>query len=199
MASESKKRRGGSKRKASGTGRELKNNETAFVSFAPTALHPEGEPIIARSDEGRYRYLGNIPDYADIKVDTDSSDYKQAQRDYNVKLRLLSNGGVEVSKGGLYSRARTYTNIDNFKQDVIHRINSRASFDIAELGSLQKGYISQIKAEYYRGLVKKNSSSMALKAMNEAIKGDMQSIKSRLDVAEKAKRKLTQIIDQAKK
>lgn len=192
--------RGGEKRSAGGsTGRGLKNGETAFASFAPTPLNPDGESIIARSADGRYRYLGNIPNYDDIRVDTESSDYKQAQRDYNVTVRFYPDGKVKVIKGGLYDRDKTYKSAEDFRKDVSKRIESRASYDKQELSSYQKGYLSQIEAEYYRGIVKKNSSAQAVKKLNEAVKGNMSTAKTRLEVADKAKRRINQVIDGGKR
>ena len=182
-----------------GNGGRMQKGETPFVSFAPTPLRPEGEPIIARSNDGRYRYMGNIPKYEDIRVDTESSDYKQAQRDYNVTARFYPDGQVKVVKGGLYDRDKTYKSAEDFRKDVSKRIESRASFDKQELSSIQKGYISQIEAEYYRGIVNKNSSAQAVKKMNEGIKGDMASVKARLEVADKAKRRINQVIDSGKR
>lgn len=74
-----------------------------------------------------------------------------------------------------------------------------AAKSMAELDSLKKGRISQIQAEYFRGVVRRNSSSMAIKEMNEGIRNDMQSIKERLTVAERAKSKVNQVIDNLKR
>lgn len=173
----------------------LKNGETAFASFAPTPLRPEGEAIIARTADGGYRYMGNIPTWDSIKTDTDSDEYKQAQKDFNVKARFYPDGHIEVVKGGLYDRNKSYKNADAFREDVSKRIDSRSEFDKRDRDSISKGRISQILAEYYRGIINKNSSSMAIKKMNEGIRNDMQTIKTRLEVADKAKRKINQVIE----
>ena len=177
----------------------LKQGETPFVSFPPTPLKPEGEAIIAKTADGGYRYMGNIPAWDSISTDSGSDEYKQALRDYNVKARFYPDGHVEVVKGGLYDRAKNYKNTNEFRDDVTKRIDSRSEYDKRERDSIEQGRISQIKAEYYRGVVRKNSSSMAIKQMNEGIRSDMKSIKTRLEVAEKAKRKLNQVIENAAK
>lgn len=181
-----------------GSGR-LRNGESAFVSFAPTGLNPNGEAIIAKTSDGGYRYMGNIPDYDNIRIDSDSSDYKQAQRDFNVKASMSEDGRITVQKAGLYDRKKTFKDAETFRKDVIKRIDSRSQYDKDELDSLKKGRISQIQAEYYRGIVKNNTSSMAIKKMNEGIRNDMQAVKARLEVAGKAKSKANQVADSLKR
>lgn len=184
---------------ATANNRSLHNGESAFVSFTPTALHPQGEPIIAKLADGGYRYMGYIPAYDNIRVDSESSDYKQAQRDFNVRASMSEDGRITVQKAGLYDRKKTFKDAESFRKDVIKRIDSRSQFDKNELDSLKKGRISQIQAEYYRGVVRKNTSSMAIKKMNEGIKNDMHSIKARIEVAEKAKTRINQVIDSGKR
>lgn len=185
--------------RADATGGGIKKGETAFASFAPTALHPEGEVVIARTADGVYRYVGNIPDYDRIRVDSDSSEYKQAQRDFNVTVAMDSNGRVTVKKGGLYDREKTYNDAEAFRADVKKRIDSRSSWDTRELDSLNQGRLSQIEAELYRSIVRKNSSSMAVKKINEAMSTKMQNVKTRIEVAEKAKRTADRVTDSLKR
>lgn len=177
----------------------LRNGESAFVSFPPTALNPDGEAIIAKTSDGGYRYMGHIPNYDYIRIDSDSADYKQAQREYNVKASMTADGQITVQNAGLYNRKKTFKDAEAFRKDVIKRIDSRSQFDKDELDSLKKGRISQIQAEYYRGVVKKNSSSMAIKKMNEGIRNNMQATKERLTVAERAKAKANQLADSLKR
>lgn len=177
----------------------LKPGESPFISFPPTPLKPEGEPIIARTEDGGYRYMGHIPAWDDIKVDTDSQAYKRAVRDYNVKAVMNSNGEITVKRGGLYARDKTYKNVDAFEKDVKKRIDSSSSFDVSAREGIQQGRISQISAEYFRGVVKNNTSSMAIKKMGESIRQSMADTKARLDVAEKAKRKLGQMVETMKR
>ena len=79
---------GGGAAPTSSSNSKLRNGETAFASFAPTGLNPNGEAIIAKTSDGGYRYMGHIPDYNNIRVDSESSDYKQAQRDFNVRASM---------------------------------------------------------------------------------------------------------------
>lgn len=190
---------GGSGGGGSASASNLRNGESPFASFSPMPLKPEGEPIIARTADGGYRYMGHIPDYDNIRIDRDSADYKQAQRDYNIKASMTANGQIVVQNAGLYNRKKTFKDVETFRKDVIKRIDSRSQFDKDKLNSLKKGRISQIQAEYYRGVVKKNSSSMAIKKMNEGIRNNMQATKERLTVAENAKAKVNQIVDNLKR
>lgn len=192
-----KNNRGGKVGKASSGG--LRAGESPFVSFPPTPLKPEGEPIIARTADGGYRYMGHIPSWDSIKVDTDSQAYKRAQRDYNVKAVVNSNGEITVKRGGLYARDKTYKNVDAFEKDVKKRIDSSSSFDVSHRESIEQGRISQISAEYYRGIVRNNTSSMAIKKIGESLRQDMSDSKARLDVAEKARRKVDQMVDTIKR
>ena len=185
--------------KASSGNSGLRNGETPFVSFAPTGLRPDGEPIIAKTADGGYRYMGNVPDWDRIRVDSESDDYKQAQRDFNVTVRMDTDGKITVKKGGLYDRDKSYKDAEAFRTDVKKRIDARSSFDKREKDSLTQGRISQIEAEYYRGIVRKNSSSMAVKKITEGMQNNMQTVKTRLEVAEKAKRKADQAIDSLKR
>lgn len=191
--------RGGSGGGGSASVSNLRNGESPFVSFSPTSLKPEGEPIIARTADGGYRYMGHIPNYDDIRIDRGSADYKQAQRDYNVKVSMTADGQIAVQNAGLYNRKKIFKDTETFRKDVVKRIDSRSQFDKDELDSLKKGRISQIQAEYYRGVVRKNTGSMAIKKMNEGIRNNMQAIKERLTVAENAKAKVNQIVDSLKR
>ena len=192
-----KNNRGGKVGTASSGG--LRAGESPFVSFPPTPLKPEGEPIIAKTEDGGYRYMGHIPSWDSIKVDTDSQAYKRAQRDYNVKAVVNSNGEITVKRGGLYARDKTYKNVDAFAKDVKKRIDSSSSFDVSHRESIEQGRISQISAEYYRGIVRNNTSSMAIKKIGESLRQDMSDSKARLDVAEKARRKVDQMVDTIKR
>lgn len=178
---------------------KLKKGETPFVSFAPTGLNPDGEVIIAKTADGGYRYLGRVPNWEDVKIDTASSEFKQAQRDYNVKASFYDNGQVVVAKGGLYDRAKTYKNRKDFQKDVTKRIESKRSLDEKAQDSINQGRISQIEAEYYRGIVRKNSNAQALKKINGAISTDMKNIKTRLSVAYMAEKRLNDLIDRSKR
>ena len=177
----------------------LKTGEEAFVSFAPTGLRPEGEPIIAKTADGGYRYLGEIPDYDRIRVDSNSDEYKQAEKDFNVTVRMYADGTLKVMKGGLYDRTKTYKDAEAFRKDVKKRIDARSSYDTKELDSLKQGRISQLEAESFRGIVKKNSSSMAVKKMNDTMRTNMQNVKARIKVADKAREKADRVTDSLKR
>ena len=187
--------RASGKSSTSGEGSEASNNglkpgESAFASFSPDSLHPDGEPVIAKTEDGGYRYMGSIPQWNEVTVDKQSQDYKQAKQDYNVRLSVLSDGTVKVEKGGLFERGKTFKSVKEFQKDAEKRIDSRSRFDIAEKNSLQSGRIPQIQAEYFRGVVRKNSSSMALKKMTNGITQSMQAVKARLAVADMARQKI---------
>ncbi len=169
---------------------DLKPGESAFASFPPTSLHPDGEPVIAKTADGGYRYLGYIPKEDDVTVDKSSQDYKQAKRDFNVKLAIAKDGTVQVSEGGLYSRQRTFNSLSAFRADALKRLDRSSQHDKDQMESLQSGRISQIQAEYFRGIVRKKSSAAALKDMKNAMAENVKAVKARLEVAENAKTKL---------
>lgn len=181
------------------SGGRLRSGETAYVSFSPTKLHPEGEPIIAKTADDSYRYMGKIPEWDDINVDKTSADYNRAKKDYDLTATFTPNGEVIVKKGGLYSRGKKFENINAFKKDAIQRIEAREKYDLADKNSLINGRISQIQAESYRKIVRENSSSMAIKKMNDDIKDNMQAVKARLEVAEFVKSRIPHLGEKANK
>lgn len=167
--------------------------ETAFVSFQKSKLNPNGKPIVTKTQDGGYRYLGYIPKEDDVTVDKSSQDYKQAKRDFNVKLSVAKDGTVQVSNGGLYSRQRTFKSVLEFKNDALKRIDKISQIDKDKMKSLQSGRISQIEAEYFKGIVRKKSQAAALKDMKYAMAENVKAVKARLEVAENAKAKLKMI------
>lgn len=169
------------------------NGDEAFVSFPKTKLNPNGKTIVTKTQDGGYRYLGYIPKEDDVTVDKSSQDYKQAKRDFNVKLSVAKDGTVQVSNGGLYSRQRTFKSVSEFKKDALKRIDKISQLDKDKMASLQSGRISQIEAEYFKGIVRKKSQSAALKDMKYAMAENVKAVKARLEVAENAKAKLKMI------
>lgn len=152
------------------TNSQLYNGESAFVSFAPSALHPNGEPIIAQDQSGGYRYLGNVPNWTQIQVDRNSPEYKQTQRDYNMKWTVHKDGSVTVQKGGLYPREKKYKTQKEFRRDVEKRIDSRSRYDDTAFNNKVHGKLTQIEAENLKTIARNNSKSQALKKMNAYMK-----------------------------
>ena len=168
-------------------------NERAFASFAPTPLHPDGEAVVSLDSDGRYKYLGRVPNWTQIRVDKDSAEYKRERNDYNIRLSVHSDGSVTVEKGGLYDRKKTYKTKKAFLKDAEKRMDSRSSFVTASLNSKVHGGISQIEAEKFKSIVRNNTKSMAIKKMNSIMQDTMKSIVTRYTAAQDAKEKLKQL------
>ena len=177
----------------------LKEGETVSVRFPKTPLHKGGEPIIARTADGGYRYLGHVPSWDDIKVDRESKEYKRAERDFNVTAQMSSDGKITVKKGGLYARTKTYKDAESFETDVQKRIDMQVLFSRASRDAYAQGRISELEVHNFANIVRTESPSMALKKMNASIRESMQSDKTRLEAAESAKRKINQAIDDMKR
>lgn len=185
--------RGSSKAGNGGNAAKIKHGETVFAAFPSNSLHPNGDAIITRTSDDRYRYLGFVPNYDSIQIDKNSADYRRAERDFNIKAKITANGEVVVSAAGLYPRKKTYKSVDDFKKDAMKRISSRSEHNDAELRALKDGYVSQIQAENWKTLLAKKTPSDALKQMQKDIKEDMKYLKERQKAADMARAKIKRI------
>lgn len=178
------------------TNSQLYNGESAFVSFAPSALHPNGEPIIAQDQSGGYRYLGTVPNWTQIQVDRNSPEYKQIQRDYNMKWTVHKDGSVTVQKGGLYPREKKYKTQKEFRRDVEKRIDSRSRYDDTAFNNKVHGKLTQIEAENLKTIARNNSKSQALKKMNAYMKDALTSATIRYRAIQDVKTRFRELTDQ---
>ena len=185
--------RGSSKAGNGGNAAKISHGETVFAAFPPNSLHPNGDAIIAKTSDDRYRYLGFVPNYDSIQIDKNSSNYRRAERDFNIKAKITANGEVVVSAAGLYQRKKTYKSVNDFKKDAMKRVNSRSEYNDAELRALKDGYVSQIQAENWKSLLTKKTQSDALKQMQKDIKEDMKYLKERQKAADVARAKIKRI------
>ena len=173
---------------SSGSSPDLRANESVFLLNGKT-------PVIALSDDGSYRYLGFIPNWTTMQADNQSQAYKQAIRDYNIKLQTHSDGTVTVEKGGLYSRKRTFKSKSEFKKDAEKRLSDSGFRDVSRLSDIEKGIIPQIQAENFRSITRRLSSSMATKEMNKQIRETMQGAVDRYSAYQTAKTKLQNLFN----
>lgn len=167
---------------------DLRANESVFLLNGKT-------PVIALSDDGSYRYLGFIPNWTAMQADRQSQAYKQAIRDYNIKLQTHSDGTVTVEKGGLYSRKRTFKSRSEFIKDADKRLSDSGFRDSVRLSAIARGIIPQIQAESFRSITRRMSSSMATKEMNRQIRETMQEAVDRYHAYQTARTKLQNLFN----
>lgn len=174
---------------------DMRKGETRFAGFAPSPLHPDGETVISKDDDGRYRYLGRVPNWTEMRVDKDSPEYKNRLKEYNINLTKHSDGSITVQKGGLYERQKKYKSKKEFLKDAEKRMNSRSHYDDIEFNSKVNGRLSQIEAELYKRIINTSTKSDALKKMNRNFKNALQSALVRYQAGQDAKAKLKQLAD----
>jgi hypothetical protein len=173
---------------SSASSSDLRANESVFLLNGKT-------PVIALSDDGSYRYLGFIPNWTTMQADKQSREYKQAIRDYNIKLQTHSDGTVTVEKGGLYSRKRTFKSKSAFIKDAEKRLRDSSILDDSRLSDIIHGIIPQIQAENFRSITRSMSSSMAAKEMKKQIRETMQAAVDRYSAYQTAKTKLQNLFN----
>ena len=172
---------------------DMWKGETRFAGFAPSPLHPDGETVISKDDDGSYRYLGRVPNWTEMRVDKDSPEYKNRLKEYNINLTRHSDGSITVQKGGLYERQKNYKSKKEFLKDAEKRMNSRSYYDDIAFNSKVNGRLSQIEAELYKRIINTSTKSDALKKMNRHFKDSLHSALVRYQAGQDAKAKLKQL------
>lgn len=172
------------------TGYKLQEGEQAVVRLTPNWLNPEGQVIVIKDNDGNYVYkVGFSKDNSPI--DTNSTEYKRALSEYNVKASVKTDGTVEISKGGLYSRKKTFKTVDAFQKDVNDKLDSRISYYQKQADSMKKGVLpySQVQAENYQKLVRTNEPN-ALTLIAKDLNNSIHNARTKVQAAEDMKSRL---------
>ena len=122
---------------------EITAGGSDFASFSPTALNSSRERVITLTNDGDYIYSRAIPNFNDIRIDTNSSEYKRALRDFNVKAQFNADGSVSVANGGLFSRKQKFKNTSDFQKEADKRIDSRINYWKAVESRVKSGKLTQ--------------------------------------------------------
>lgn len=170
-----------------------------FASFSPTALNSSRERVITLTNDGDYFYSRAIPNFNDIRIDTNSSEYKRALRDFNVKAQFNADGSISVANGGLFSRKQKFKNTSDFQKEVDKRIDSRINYWKSEENRVKSGKLTQIEAESIKSTVRNKSKSMAIKDINNAFKEQITQARTYSEAGEDMKRRLSNAISNASK
>lgn len=170
-----------------------------FASFSPTALDSSRERVITLTNNGDYIYSRAIPNFNDIRIDTNSSEYKRALRDFNVKAQFNADGTVSVANGGLFSRKQKFNNTSDFQKEVNKRIDSRVDYWKSEEKRVKSGKLTQIEAENIKSTIKNKSKSMAIKDINKSFKEQIAQARTYSEAGEDMKRRLSNAISNSRK
>lgn len=170
-----------------------------FASFSPTALNGSRERVITLTNGGDYFYSRAIPNFNDIRIDTNSSEYKRALRDFNVKAQFNADGSVSVANGGLFSRKQKFKNTSDFQKEANKRIDSRVNYWKSEENRVKSGKLTQIEAESIKSTIKNKSKSMAIKDINKSFKEQITQARTYSEAGEDIKRRLSIAISNSRK
>ena len=196
--------RGSSSGKA-GSGAEkvlLQSGETVYATFEPSRTVKEGDPYnigVAKSANGDYRYTGYIPSVDSVAIDKSSIEYKRELRSYNVNAQFKADGTVEVTKGGLFTKKRTFKTIEAFEKETSAKLNGSMDYWQKALDRSAEGYIAEATAQKWKAEMSRTFSSPTTrhKYQSEIING-MKYPKMRIAAAQDMKSRLAVAISQAK-
>lgn len=170
-----------------------------FASFSPTALNSSRERVITLTNDGDYIYSRTIPNFNDTRIDTNSSEYKRALREFNIKAQFNADGSVSVANGGLFSRKQKFKNTSDFQKEANKRIDSRINYWKSEESRVKSGKLTQIEAESIKSTVRNKSKSMAIKDINNAFKEQITQARTYSAAGEDMKRRLSNAISNTRK
>lgn len=170
---------------------------TPFVSFPPSQLHPEGEPVVTER-AGEYHYERPVPDVSDVSLDFNSNDYKQALREFNVRVVLQRDGSIKANAGPLFPRARTFKTPEAFQAEVEKRIKVVRRRYEQEAERLKAGRLTQLEAESIKTHVRKMSKSMAVTRINRELRERALSYRYSMEAADAALASLETVVDRAR-
>lgn len=171
-------------RKTSGNGRNTSKDYSNVGKF------------LTGNDSDGYLYKGNIPEtYFNKAIDTQSTDYKMALRENNVKYQVHTNGSVTVTKGGLYERKRTFKSENDFRNETNKRIDANIAFEEKQMNATKNGRMSQIEADNVKTVFKNNPVSQAAKIIEKERGEDIYRNRTRIAAAESMKRRFNLLND----
>lgn len=180
----------------------LRSGETVYATFEPSRTVKEGDTYnigVAKTANGDYRYTGHIPSSDSVKIDKNSAEYKRELRNYNVNVQFKADGTVEVTKGGLFTKKRTFKTIDAFEKETSAKLNGSMDYWQKTLDRRAKGYIAEATAQKWKAEMSRTFASPTTKRkyQSEIING-MKYPKMRIAAAQDMKSRLAVAISQAK-
>lgn len=196
--------RGGQRRRkansSNGSGYQLKDGEEVFARSSPTSFNKQGEILIIKNADGDYVYKGFVGDYKGA-IDKNSSDYKYALSSSNVKSKFKSDGSVEVVKGGLFDRKKTFKNTDDFQKEVNKRLDYKIQIETSRIESIKKGILpfSQVEAENYKTIIRSNVLVDAKNKIAKELQDSIKNSKIKIDAYQNMKSRFNVFIEGKKK
>ena len=181
-------------------GYKLKPGEEAYARLAPTWLNKQGQILIVKNSNGQYVYTGNINSNVP-KTDTNSYEYQSALRSNNVKANFKSDGSVEVVKGGLYQRKKTFKDVDSFQKDVTSKLDAKINYENNNINYIKSGVLpySELQASNYKTIIQNNPGSQAMMLINKDLNKNLQAAQTRRDAAQDMKERLNNAVYNYKK
>ena len=181
----------------------LRSGEIVYATFEPSKTVKEGDPYnigVAKTANGDYRYTGYIPSSDSVKIDKTSAEYKRELRNYNVNAQFKADGTVEVTKGGLFTKKRTFKTVDAFEKETSAKFNGSMDYWQKALDRSAEGYIAEATAQKWKAEMSRTFASPTTKRkyQSEIING-MKYPKMRIAAAQDMKSRLAVAISQAKK
>lgn len=171
-------------------------NGRPFVSFPPSKLHPEGEPVVTERG-GEYHYERPVPDVSDVSLDFNSDDYKAAMREFNARVSLQEDGSITAKAGPLFPRARTFKTPEAFRDEVEKRIITIRRRYEQEAERLKAGRLTQLEAENIKTQARKMSKSMAVSRINRDLRERALSYRYSMEAADAALARLETVVRRA--
>ena len=193
------RQKSGAGRNANNSQTQLANGEETYVKLPPSALYKDGQIIVAKDADGRYIYKVGF-EKSTGAIDKNSTEYKRALRDYNVKAQFNADGSVTVTKGGLYSQKRKFKSVDAFQKETETRIDKYIDYYKKQEQATSQGRISQIQAENLKSSLKNSASYHSpLQQFGKSLTKDMESSRIQQTAAQDMKTRLAHACSEAKK
>lgn len=183
----------------------LGEGETPFATFIPSTEVPEGDIFniaVVKNKDGQYIFKGYIPPASTIKIDQTSQEYQKTLRDYNVHAKFNSDGTVDVTKGGLFTKKRKFKSIDAFEKEATAKLDGSAAFWQKHIDITEKGIISQLDAEHIKSTINRQkmyATATTRKQFGTEISKSMKYPKMRVTAAQQMKARISVVVDEARK
>lgn len=183
----------------------LGEGEIPFATFTPSTQTPEGSSsnlIVVKNKDGQYIFKGYIPPASTIKIDQTSPEYQRTLRDYNVHAIFNSDGTVDVTKGGLFTKKRKFKSIDAFEKEVSTRLDGSAKFWQSSIDRIEQGIITQLDAEHIKSTINRQkmyATATTRKQFGTEISKSMKYPKMRVTAAQQMKARISVVVDEARK
>ena len=179
---------------------QLKQGESVFLRDTPNWMHPDGNIVIVKDSQGRYKMVDGTYSF-NGRIDESSSEYKTALQSDNVKAKFMTDGTIEVTKGGLFNRKAKFKSVDAFQKEVNKRLDGKIDYYNKSAESVKNGYLpfGELSADKYKNLFKTRTTTDARREIRNDLEKTVKTYKTNSAAAQDMKSRLSKLCDDYRK